>query len=79
MSNVVFITGATSGFGRACAMRFAEAGWSLILSGRREGRLADLKEQLGARVPVHAVALDVRDHQAVKAVVEGLPCQLKAV
>ena len=34
-NNVVFITGATSGFGEAAAQVFAEAGWSLVLSGRR--------------------------------------------
>ncbi len=43
MSDVVFITGATSGFGRAAAHRFAEAGWSLVLSGRRGERLEALK------------------------------------
>ena len=32
---IVFITGATSGFGRATARRFAEAGWALVLTGRR--------------------------------------------
>ncbi len=38
-NNVVFITGATSGFGEAAAQVFAEAGWSLVLSGRRLARL----------------------------------------
>lgn len=44
MSKVAFITGATSGFGRATARRFAEAGWALVLSGRR---LERLEEQIG--------------------------------
>ena len=43
MSKVAFITGATSGFGRATARRFAEAGWALVLSGRRLERLEELK------------------------------------
>jgi sulfoacetaldehyde reductase len=73
MSGTVFITGATSGFGRATARRFAQAGWSLILTGRRLERLHALQDELGARVPVHVAAMDVRDAAAVAAVVTGLP------
>jgi sulfoacetaldehyde reductase len=73
MSNVVFITGATSGFGRATARRFAQAGWSLILTGRRGERLEEVKAELSQKVPVHAAVLDVRDSEAVKQVVAGLP------
>jgi len=73
MNNVVFITGATSGFGRATARRFAEAGWSLVLTGRRQERLEALKQELSAKVPVHIAALDVRDAEAVKQVIAELP------
>lgn len=73
MSNVVFITGATSGFGRATARRFAEAGWSLVLSGRRLERLQELQTELGAKVPVHIATLDVRDAAAVQQVIAELP------
>ncbi|TBW40204.1 SDR family NAD(P)-dependent oxidoreductase [Azotobacter chroococcum] len=73
MSNIVFITGATSGFGRAAARRFAAAGWSLILTGRRLERLQALQDELGGRVPVHVAALDVRDAAAVRQVVGELP------
>lgn len=73
MSKVVFITGATSGFGRATAQRFAEAGWSLVLSGRRLERLEQLKQELGSKVPVHIAALDVRDASAVQQMVDALP------
>lgn len=79
MTHIVFITGATSGFGRACAERFARAGWSLVLSGRREERLAELKDQLAGSVPVHIAALDVRDNPAVKAMVAALPAEFRAV
>ncbi len=73
MSKVVFITGATSGFGRATAQRFAEAGWSLVLSGRRLERLEQLQQELGSKVPVHIAALDVRDANAVQLMVDALP------
>ncbi len=73
MSKVVFITGATSGFGRATARRFAEAGWSLVLSGRREERLIELQQELAAKVPVHISVLDVRDAAAVQKMVDDLP------
>jgi sulfoacetaldehyde reductase len=73
MSKVVFITGATSGFGRATARRFAQAGWALVLSGRRLDRLEALQQELGSQVPVHIATLDVRDSQAVQAMVDALP------
>ena len=73
MKNVVFITGATSGFGEAAAQVFADAGWALVLSGRRLARLQALKARLGAQVPVHIVELDVRDNEAVSHAVMALP------
>ena len=79
MSKIIFITGATSGFGRAAARRFAAAGWSLILTGRRVERLQALKEELGTQVPVHIAALDVRDAEAVQAVVAALPAAFRPV
>lgn len=73
MKNVVFITGATSGFGEAAAQVFADAGWALVLSGRRLARLQALKARLGAQVPVHIVELDVRNNEAVSHAVMALP------
>ncbi|HEY6612499.1 MAG TPA: SDR family NAD(P)-dependent oxidoreductase [Pseudomonas sp.] len=73
MSKIVFITGATSGFGRAAARRFAADGWALVLTGRRLERLQALQDELGRQVPVHIAALDVRDAAAVQQVVAELP------
>ncbi len=73
MSKIVFITGATSGFGRAAARRFAAGGWSLVLCGRRLERLQELQSELREQVPVHIAALDVRDAAAVQQVVAELP------
>ncbi|ARD62003.1 NAD(P)-dependent oxidoreductase [Kosakonia radicincitans DSM 16656] len=72
---VVFITGATSGFGEAAAQVFADAGWSLVLSGRRLARLESLKDRLQGKVPVHIIELDVRDKDAVKSSVASLPAE----
>lgn len=79
MNKVVFITGATSGFGRAAAKRFAEAGWALVLSGRRLDRLQALQQELQSKVPVHIAGLDVRDAAAVKSVVAGLPESFRTI
>lgn len=78
-SKVVFITGATSGFGRATAHRFAEAGWSLVLTGRRSERLDALKAELGSKAPVHVATLDVRKNESVLEVVANLPEAFRAV
>lgn len=77
-NNIAFITGATSGFGRAAARRFAQDGWSLVLSGRRMERLIELKEEL-ADVPVHIIQLDVRDEDAVQQAVDQLPAEFAQV
>ncbi|NYT70985.1 SDR family NAD(P)-dependent oxidoreductase [Halomonas sp. QX-2] len=69
----VLITGATSGFGKAAAQRFAKAGWSLILTGRRVERLKSLEEELSQQVPVLTLALDVRDSDAVTDAISNLP------
>lgn len=79
MSQVVFITGATSGFGRAAARRFAQAGWSLVLTGRRSERLQELAAELSQQVAVHTATLDVRDSEQVKQVIANLPDHFKHV
>ncbi|MFQ6575501.1 SDR family oxidoreductase [Pseudomonas sp. UM16] len=73
MTSTVFITGATSGFGEACARRFAEAGWSLVLTGRRQERLDALCEELSKTTEVHGLVLDVRDRKAMEAAIATLP------
>ena len=54
MNRTIFITGATSGFGEACARKFAAAGDHLILTGRRKDRLDALKNELDGRIPAAA-------------------------
>lgn len=79
MKKTILITGATSGFGKACAELFAKKGWQLILCGRREARLEELKIQLGNKVPVHIATFDVRDKKAVQATVESIPEQFMGI
>lgn len=64
MAKTILITGATSGFGKACAEYFAAQGWQLILTGRRTDRLEALQQQLGASVR-QIMTLDVRDRDQV--------------
>lgn len=72
-AHTVFITGATSGFGLACAERFAATGARIIIAGRRQDRLLELSARLGKIVPVHALQLDVRHKEAVREAVGSLP------
>jgi len=72
-----FITGASSGIGRATAVALAGAGFQLVITGRRRERLDALAAQL-APVPVHVLVFDVRDRGAVQAAVASLPAELQA-
>jgi NADP-dependent 3-hydroxy acid dehydrogenase YdfG len=77
----VFITGASSGFGLACAERFAQEGGPkgcrLILLARRIDRLAALRSRLN--VPCHLIAVDIRDKKALQAELAALPEDFRAV
>lgn len=69
----VFITGASSGFGEACARSFASEGARLILTARRKEKLEVLRDDLAGAAGVHIIQLDVRDRVAVDAAVASLP------
>lgn len=77
--STVFITGASSGFGAAAARLFARDGARLVLAARRADRLQALKDELQALVPVHVVALDVRDRQAVADAFANLPAEFATI
>jgi serine 3-dehydrogenase len=60
MTKTAWITGATSGFGRATAKRFVEGSWKIVASGRRADRLEALRAELGSD-RAHTCAFDIRD------------------
>ncbi len=71
MSKSILITGATRGLGRGLAMRFAERGYALALTGRSDEDLAQLAAALPAGPPqVCLRSLDVKDHDAIATVLE---------
>lgn len=77
MPKTALITGATSGFGRATAQRFAAQGWNVIATGRRAERLQTLRDSLGERV--HTLAFDIRDADAMQAALATLPEALQGI
>ncbi len=81
MSKIVFITGATSGFGEACAQKFAANGYDLIINGRRTDRLQTLADTLEKRYNVAVLQLpfDVRDEKLVFESIENIPVEWKAI
>jgi NADP-dependent 3-hydroxy acid dehydrogenase YdfG len=73
MKPTAFITGATSGIGKATAELFAKNNIRLILCGRRKERLTALKEELSQLTEVITLSFDVRDKKAVKRGIQNLP------
>lgn len=79
MSKTVFITGATSGIGKATAELFAKNGINLILCGRRQERLDKLKGELEKMVRVFTLNFDVRDKIAVQEAIASLPNEFSKI
>ena len=77
----VLITGATSGIGAATARLFAKNGHVLLLCGRREERLADLKKELTADYGVEVLTLcfDIREYKEVASAVASIPPSFKPI
>lgn len=73
MKRIVFITGATSGIGEACARKFADSNYDLILTGRNEKKLQALTDELTKRgADVLPLVFDVRNREDATKAVEGL-------
>ncbi|WP_119078606.1 SDR family NAD(P)-dependent oxidoreductase [Chitinophaga alhagiae] len=78
---IALITGATAGFGEACAERFAREGYHLIITGRRQERLQQLQQRLQEqyKVKAHTLAFDVRSKAACEAALGSLPAEWQAI
>ena len=73
MKRIALITGASSGIGEACARKFAEGGYDLILTARRAEKLAELKAELEADgTKVKTLTFDVRNAEAAETAVDSL-------
>lgn len=81
MSKIVFITGASSGIGAACARRFAEGGYTLLLNARSADKLAALKEELVEEymIDVKLLPFDVRDRGAAADAIASLPEEYQSI
>ena len=75
---VIFITGATSGFGAATARLFAKNGWKVIATGRRTERLEALQKEFPAG-QIHIATLDLMDRASIESAVEALPADFRPV
>ncbi|MDY2586073.1 SDR family NAD(P)-dependent oxidoreductase [Winogradskyella aquimaris] len=73
MKKTALITGATSGIGRATAYEFAKHGINLVLCGRRQERLEEIKKNLSQQTHVHILNFDVRDKEETLKAIASLP------
>jgi 3-hydroxy acid dehydrogenase/malonic semialdehyde reductase len=73
-SKIVFITGATSGIGKAAVYQFAESGADLILTARRENILQEIAEDIKSKYAVNVLimSMDVQNYEDVKSKIESL-------
>jgi len=80
-TKIVFITGATAGFGEACAYKFAASGYDLILNGRRTDRLQILADALEKKYNVAVLQLpfDVQKEKEVLVSINNIPDDWKAI
>ncbi len=80
-NKILFITGATAGFGKAIAFKFAEHGWNIIITGRRAELLKNVEEELKKQFDVKVLSLcfDVRKRAEVKEAIDNLPHDWKKI
>lgn len=81
MNKTIMITGATAGFGKAIAIRFAKNGYNIIITGRRKERLVELEKELLSygKIKVLSLNFDVRKLKEVSSVIGNLPEEWKSI
>jgi len=81
MSKIILVTGASSGFGKAIATKFAAGGWNVIITGRRKEKLDELGKALEANYGIKTLSLvfDVQDKKAVFDNLQNIPTEWQAI
>ncbi len=81
MSKIILVTGASAGFGKAIATKFAAGGWNLILTARRKEKLDELAKSLETTYGIKTLCLafDIQDKNAVFANLQNLPTEWQAI
>jgi NADP-dependent 3-hydroxy acid dehydrogenase YdfG len=81
MNRIIMVTGATAGFGWATAVRFAQNGYDVIITGRRKDRLEKLEKELlsSGNIRVLTLCFDVRNREETAGIINNLPDDWKAI
>ena len=81
MNKIAFISGATSGIGKACAEKFASFNYNIIITGRRSERLSILKSELENKFNINVLVLcfDVQNRKEVFEAIQNIPQEWRAI
>ncbi|MCU4154459.1 SDR family oxidoreductase [Carboxylicivirga sp. A043] len=80
MNKIAMVTGATSGIGKATALKLAQNGFNLIITGRRNDRLEELKSELESKnTSIFSLCFDIRNTLEIDKAVASLPTEWKSI
>lgn len=79
MEKIALVTGATSGIGRATALKLAEAGYSVIITGRRKNLLTELEKEITPISKAYSLCFDVSKRKEVDLAIDSLPEEWKNI
>jgi len=81
MKKIALITGASSGIGKACAMKFASGGYDVIITGRRKERLKEIEDEITKTYAVKVLSLcfDIRNRKDTEQAINDLPHNWKNI